>query len=71
MGSMISCLINSRVNVQVISYNCLEENDINVVMVPANCTDGCNPLMSVLTKLPRIFYMVNFRTGMPHKSVTN
>ena len=47
----------------------LEENNISVVMLIA--LTGCNLWMSVSTKLPRIFYVGNFRTGMPHKFVTS
>ena len=43
----------------------LEEHHINVILIPANCTDQLQPL--ALTKLPKHFYAQNFRCGLLKK----
>ena len=45
----------------------LDSHNLDIVLVPANCTDWLQPL---LINPPKIFYVHSFRTGMP-KNCTN
>ena len=49
----------------------LDNNNIHVVLIPANCTDKLQPLDLVLIKLPKIFSEVNSRIGMPRRFALN
>ena len=41
----------------------LDDKNMHVVLIPANCTDKLQPLDLVLTKLPKIFSEVNPKIG--------
>ena len=49
----------------------LDDNNINVILIPANCTDRLQPLDLSVNKSAKDFFNENFKGGMPNKCVLN
>ena len=45
----------------------LDSNNINVILIPANCTDRLQPLDISVNKAVKDFYAVNFKSGLLSK----
>ena len=50
-------------------FELLEENHVNIVLVPANCTDHLQPLDISVNKPVKSFLCKQFQNGMPRRSV--
>ena len=49
----------------------LDNNNINVILIPANCTDRSQPLYISINKAVKDFYAVNFKHGFLSKWKVN
>ena len=52
-------------------FKLLDENHVNIVVVPANCTDCLQPLDISVNKSVKSFFISSFKNGMPRKFVNS